>query len=256
MAKKQGNPAKSGKVDNKTVDKVDNKTVDKVNQGDGADNKTHKEERSVDEIEAELQIDQESEGSEEELSEESDDDIEGLSSEDEEEEQNKGGHSVNLTTNKKQDKQSKDAKQEKKGIIYIGRIPKGFEEFEMKKYFSQFGDIERLRISRNKKSGASKHYGYIQFKHYDVAKIAAETMNNYLIYGHLLKVHVIEEPKKNLFIGDRDRKFRANQWQQKLINKHNNLKSQDEWDKLQDGFNSRKQSRSENLKTKGINYSL
>jgi nucleolar protein 15 len=42
-------------------------------------------------------------------------------------------------------------KSSKPGVIYLGRIPRGFEEEAMKAYFSQFGDVNRLRLSRNKK---------------------------------------------------------------------------------------------------------
>ena len=78
-------------------------------------------------------------------------------------------------------------------VLYIGRIPHGFYEDEMRSYFSQFGDITRLRISRNKKSGASKHYGFIEFRHASVAKIAAETMHNYLLFGHLLQCKLVPQ---------------------------------------------------------------
>jgi nucleolar protein 15 len=76
-------------------------------------------------------------------------------------------------------------------VLYVGRIPHGFYEDEMRSYFSQFGDITRLRISRNKRTGASKHYGFIEFRHASVAKIAAETMHNYLLFGHLLQCKII-----------------------------------------------------------------
>jgi nucleolar protein 15 len=39
----------------------------------------------------------------------------------------------------------------KPGVIYLGRIPHGFYEDEMRGYFSQFGTVTRLRLSRNKK---------------------------------------------------------------------------------------------------------
>lgn len=42
---------------------------------------------------------------------------------------------------------------EEKGVLYLGRIPHGFYEDEMRSYFSQFGDVTRLRLSRNKKVG-------------------------------------------------------------------------------------------------------
>ena len=40
---------------------------------------------------------------------------------------------------------------EERGIIYLGRIPHGFYEDQLRAYFSQFGTITRLRVSRNKK---------------------------------------------------------------------------------------------------------
>jgi hypothetical protein len=78
-------------------------------------------------------------------------------------------------------------------VVYVGRIPHGFYEDEMRSYFSQFGDITRLRISRNKKTGASKHFGFIEFRHASVAKIAVETMHNYLLFGHLLQCKLVPQ---------------------------------------------------------------
>ena len=43
------------------------------------------------------------------------------------------------------------------GTIYVGRIPHGFYEPQMRAYFSQFGEISRLRLSRNKLTGKPKH---------------------------------------------------------------------------------------------------
>ena len=39
----------------------------------------------------------------------------------------------------------------KAGIIYVGHIPHGFYEEEMKRFFSQFGHVKRVKLSRNKK---------------------------------------------------------------------------------------------------------
>lgn len=36
------------------------------------------------------------------------------------------------------------------GVIYLGRIPHGFYEDEMRSYFEQFGEVTRLRLSRNR----------------------------------------------------------------------------------------------------------
>lgn len=94
------------------------------------------------------------------------------------------------------------------GVLYIGRLPKGFFEKQLKSYFSQFGDVTRLRVSRNKKTGASKHYAFIEFADQDVAQIVQETMHNYLIDGRLLQVKQVSKDKihPELWIGA-NRKF-------------------------------------------------
>lgn len=95
------------------------------------------------------------------------------------------------------------------GTLYIGRLPKGFFEDQMKSYFTQFGDVTRLRVSRNKKTGASKHYAFVEFADKDVANIVQETMNNYLIDGALLQVRTVPKDKihPEMWIGA-NRKYR------------------------------------------------
>ncbi|NWU61846.1 MK67I protein, partial [Pterocles burchelli] len=63
------------------------------------------------------------------------------------------------------------------------------------------GTVTRLRLSRSKKTGGSKGYAFIEFASDDVAKIVADTMNNYLFSERLLKCQVIppERVHENLF---------------------------------------------------------
>lgn len=85
----------------------------------------------------------------------------------------------------------KSAAYDTPSVVYIGRIPHGFYEHEMRTYFSQFGDVNRLRLSRSVKTGHSKHYAFLEFKNADVAKIVADTMDNYLMFGHILKCKLV-----------------------------------------------------------------
>ncbi len=107
--------------------------------------------------------------------------------------------------------------------IYIGRLPHGFCEEELDGYFSQFGQISRLRLSRNKKTGAPKHYGFIEFYHAEVANIVAETMNNYLLFGHLVQCRVVatNQLHADMFKGA-NRKFTKIPWTKIFAKKYNN----------------------------------
>ena len=67
----------------------------------------------------------------------------------------------------------------------------------MRKFFAQFGNIKNLRLSRNKKTGASKHYAFVEFETPDVAEIVAETMNDYILFGHRLVCEVMKADKVN-----------------------------------------------------------
>ena len=41
--------------------------------------------------------------------------------------------------------------EEPPGVVYVGHIPHGFFEEQMREYFSQFGTVTRLKLSRSKK---------------------------------------------------------------------------------------------------------
>ena len=82
------------------------------------------------------------------------------------------------------------------GVVYLGRIPHGFYEDEMRGYLGQYGDITRLRVSRNKRTGASKHFAFVEFASIQVARIVAEANNNYMMFGHRLKCSVVADPAK------------------------------------------------------------
>lgn len=77
----------------------------------------------------------------------------------------------------------------------------------MKGYFKQFGKVNQLRLSRSKRTGASKHYAFVEFASADVADIVARTMNNYLMFGHILQCKVVptEQVHPNLFLGAKGR---------------------------------------------------
>uniref|UniRef100_A0A061QJ77 Nucleolar protein 15 n=1 Tax=Tetraselmis sp. GSL018 TaxID=582737 RepID=A0A061QJ77_9CHLO len=82
---------------------------------------------------------------------------------------------------------------EDSSVVYIGHIPHGFYEKELKGFFSQFGDVERWRVSRNKRTGRSKGYAFVKFEHPEVAKIAAEAMDGYHMFKQSLKCQVMKK---------------------------------------------------------------
>ncbi|GKB21950.1 uncharacterized RNA-binding protein-like protein [Tanacetum coccineum] len=143
----------------------------------------------------------------------------------------------------------------KSTVLYIGRIPHGFYENEMEAFFKQFGEIRRIRIARNKKTGKSKHFGFLQFASPEVAKIVAETMHNYLLFEHLLQVQIIppERVHPKLWKGV-NRYYKPMDWvriERKRLNKERTF---EEHQKLIDGILKREEKRKRKIEAAGIDY--
>uniref|UniRef100_F6HTT9 RRM domain-containing protein n=2 Tax=Vitis TaxID=3603 RepID=F6HTT9_VITVI len=140
-------------------------------------------------------------------------------------------------------------------VLYIGRIPHGFYENEMEGFFKQFGAVKRLRIARNKKTGKSKHFGFIEFESPEVAKIVAECMHNHLLFEHILQVHVVPpehvHPKLWKGVNRLYKPLDRVQIERKRQNKERTLEKQK---KLVEGIGKRDQKRRKRIEAAGIDY--
>ncbi|PAV72157.1 hypothetical protein WR25_00008 isoform A [Diploscapter pachys] len=79
-------------------------------------------------------------------------------------------------------------------VLKISSIPYGFFEKQLLKYFLQFGQVIRVRVSRNKKTGNHRGWAYVGFDDKTVAEIAAETMDGYLMFNKRLSCRVMDAP--------------------------------------------------------------
>ncbi|XP_024976778.1 uncharacterized RNA-binding protein C1827.05c isoform X1 [Cynara cardunculus var. scolymus] len=172
----------------------------------------------------------------------------------------------------------------KAAVLYIGRIPHGFYENEMEAFFKQFGEIKRIRIARNRKTGKSKHFGFLEFaspeverystyilttyflfilgrpefliyQSVQVAKIVAETMHNYLLFEHLLQVQLVppERVHPKLWKGV-NRYYKPLDWVHIERKRQNKERTFEEHRKLVDGILKRDQRRRKKIEAAGIDY--
>jgi len=142
-----------------------------------------------------------------------------------------------------------------RGVIYLGRVPHGFYEDQMRSYFNQFGDVTRLRLSRNKRTGKSKHYAFIEFDSSSVAQIVAETMDNYLLMGHILTCKVIPKEKVHpeLWVGA-NRKWRKIPTDRLARLEHNKPRTEQEQHKAEKRLLKRQAQKKRKLAEAGIDY--
>lgn len=108
---------------------------------------------------------------------------------------------------KKIKKHSFDPIKANRGVVLLKNIPHGFYEDAMQKYFGQFGLVTRIRLARSERTGRSKGFAYIEFKVPEVAQIAADTMNNYMMFKHVLKTVYIPPDKQTHNYFRKDVKF-------------------------------------------------
>ncbi|XP_023370577.1 MKI67 FHA domain-interacting nucleolar phosphoprotein [Otolemur garnettii] len=152
---------------------------------------------------------------------------------------------------------SQQQKQEKlkRGVIYVGHLPSTLDETQIQAYFSQFGTITRLRLSRSKRTGNSKGYAFVEFESDDVAKIVAETMNNYLFGERLLQCRVVPPGKvhKELFKGC---KMPFKQPSHPAVTRYNQKRTFTQRLQMEKRFKKKEKLLRKKLEKKGIDYNF
>ena len=145
-----------------------------------------------------------------------------------------------------------------KAAIYVGHLPWGFGDVEIKKYFQQFGEITRIIVPKSSKSGRSVGYAFIEFKEQETAEVAAKTMNNYLLFDKILKCNVIEDKTKydRMFLKWK-KKFKFNdKRKERLIKQQKHPKTKEEIKAKIQILLDREEKKKERFKELGIDYSF
>ena len=143
----------------------------------------------------------------------------------------------------------------KSSVVYLGHVPHGFYEDQMRSFFTQFGAVRRLRLSRNKKTGRSKHYAFVEFEERAVAKIVAATMDGYFLAGRKMVAHVVKKANVHprMFDGA-NRKFRPIPWRLIAKQRHNAPRSDEQQAKRVARLTAKEKKKRAKLKALGVDY--
>lgn len=78
--------------------------------------------------------------------------------------------------------------------IYVGNLPYRFDESELKKIFSEFGNIERFTAIIDRETGQSKGFCFIEYKSQSEAE-AAISQDGKDFMGRPMRVSIAKEKK-------------------------------------------------------------
>jgi RNA recognition motif-containing protein len=87
--------------------------------------------------------------------------------------------------------------------IYIGNLSYNTTEASLKSLFAEYGDIESVKVFKDRFSGRSKGFGFIEMPSNSEADQAIKALNGNLIDGNNIKVKPADpggkRPKKRSF---------------------------------------------------------
>lgn len=141
------------------------------------------------------------------------------------------------------------------GVLYVSHLPWGINEDGLRKYFQQFGKIERYILPRSKDSGRIKGYAFIEFESLEIAQIASKTMNNYILFDKILKCSVITDRSRYNSIFKRwKRQFKFFNKYKAFVEKRNKVKTPEEIKERMRDYLEKEEGKRMKLKELGINY--
>ena len=74
-----------------------------------------------------------------------------------------------------------DSDEEENLVLYIGHLPKDFEEIDLRRFLSQFGKVYNCRVARKIETGRPKGYAFVRFGDEETTKIVSQTLHGYFL---------------------------------------------------------------------------
>ncbi|MGF1765691.1 RNA recognition motif domain-containing protein [Aliivibrio kagoshimensis] len=88
---------------------------------------------------------------------------------------------------------SVDAKKSSK-TIYVGNLPYRANEADVRKLFSEYGEVFAVRLMKDKRTGKRRGFGFVVMASADTDN-AIEKLNNHDFDQRTLKVRIANDPK-------------------------------------------------------------
>ncbi|KAJ8358945.1 hypothetical protein SKAU_G00154700 [Synaphobranchus kaupii] len=100
------------------------------------------------------------------------------------------------------DRTSKSASHDHKRSIFVGNLPYDINELPLREHFEECGNVEAVRLVRDRNSGMGKGFGYVLFESIDAVQLALK-LDNSQLDGRKIRVKrsVKKEKLKNTATG-------------------------------------------------------
>ncbi len=79
--------------------------------------------------------------------------------------------------------------------IYVGNLNYSLQEKELEEVFSEFGEVTSVKIIKDKVTGRSKGFGFIEMENDNEASNAIQELNGAEVKGRSLKVNQAKPPR-------------------------------------------------------------
>jgi len=73
--------------------------------------------------------------------------------------------------------------------IYVGNLPHGIKEDELQKAFEAYGEVKTIRLMKDRYTGASRGFGFVEMPVKAEAQSAIEGLNGTMLKNKTLKVN-------------------------------------------------------------------
>ena len=82
--------------------------------------------------------------------------------------------------------------------LYIGSLPYSTTESDLRTLFGDFGDIDELSLVKDRHTGESKGFGFIEMKRNSDADKAIKALNGSVFQGRNIKVNQAQPKGKSV----------------------------------------------------------
>jgi RNA recognition motif-containing protein len=80
--------------------------------------------------------------------------------------------------------------------IYVGQLPYGVDENDVKELFSEYGEIASVNLIIDRFSGRPKGFGFIEMPNNSEADTAVKALNKSMFKGREIKVSQVHRQRR------------------------------------------------------------